>query len=94
MTVIRRALGVGARTPRLRSQASGCPGRPFLEHQVTLVVAKLSLICWLAAELLLAIENEEITLAFQPELALEIGHIVGVEALARWRRPSEPAATG
>ena len=40
----------------------------------------------LAAELLLAIENEQIGLAFQPEYALETGQIVGVEALARWRR--------
>jgi diguanylate cyclase (GGDEF)-like protein len=40
----------------------------------------------LAAELLLAIENEEISLAFQPEFALETGQVVGVEALARWRR--------
>jgi diguanylate cyclase (GGDEF)-like protein len=38
-----------------------------------------------AAELLLAIEREEITLAFQPEYALETGLVVGVEALARWR---------
>jgi diguanylate cyclase (GGDEF)-like protein len=39
----------------------------------------------LAAELLLAIENDQIGLAYQPEYALETGLIVGVEALARWR---------
>jgi diguanylate cyclase (GGDEF)-like protein len=39
----------------------------------------------LAAELLLAIESDEIALAYQPEYALESGLIVGVEALARWR---------
>jgi diguanylate cyclase (GGDEF)-like protein len=38
----------------------------------------------LAAELLLAIENDQIGLAYQPEYALETGLIVGVEALARW----------
>jgi EAL domain-containing protein (putative c-di-GMP-specific phosphodiesterase class I) len=38
-----------------------------------------------AAELLLAIENDQIELAYQPEYALETGLIVGVEALARWR---------
>jgi diguanylate cyclase (GGDEF)-like protein len=38
-----------------------------------------------AAELLLAIENDQIGLAYQPEYALETGLIVGVEALARWR---------
>jgi diguanylate cyclase (GGDEF)-like protein len=44
---------------------------------------------WLAAELLLAIENDEITMAYQPEFALETGRIVGVEALARWNHNSE-----
>jgi len=43
----------------------------------------------LAAELLLAIENEEVELAFQPEYALETGQVVGVEALARWRRAGD-----
>jgi len=40
----------------------------------------------LAAELLLAIENEELELVFQPEYALDTDEIVGIEALARWRR--------
>jgi diguanylate cyclase (GGDEF)-like protein len=39
----------------------------------------------LAADLLLAIESDQIGLAYQPEYALETGLIVGVEALARWR---------
>lgn len=39
----------------------------------------------LAAQLLLAIENDQIGLAYQPEYALETGLVVGVEALARWR---------
>jgi diguanylate cyclase (GGDEF)-like protein len=38
-----------------------------------------------AAELLVAIENDQIELAYQPEYALESGLIVGVEVLARWR---------
>jgi EAL domain-containing protein (putative c-di-GMP-specific phosphodiesterase class I) len=46
---------------------------------------------WLAAELLVAIESGEITLAFQPEYALDDGRIVGVEALARWTPPGQPA---
>jgi diguanylate cyclase (GGDEF)-like protein len=44
---------------------------------------------WLAAELLLAIEKEEITMVYQPEHALDTGRIVGVEALARWVREGE-----
>jgi diguanylate cyclase (GGDEF)-like protein len=40
---------------------------------------------WRAAELLVAIENDQIELAYQPEYALESGLIVGVEVLARWR---------
>ncbi|MEP6463386.1 MAG: EAL domain-containing protein [Frankiaceae bacterium] len=44
---------------------------------------------WLAAELLLAIETEQLTLAYQPEYALNTGQVVGVEALARWHRPGE-----
>jgi diguanylate cyclase (GGDEF)-like protein len=39
---------------------------------------------WRAAELLVAIENDQIELAYQPEYALESGLIVGVEVLARW----------
>ncbi|MCU1429299.1 MAG: putative signaling protein [Actinomycetia bacterium] len=40
----------------------------------------------LAAELSSAIEEEIITLVFQPEFSLKTGAIVGVEALARWER--------
>jgi diguanylate cyclase (GGDEF)-like protein len=40
----------------------------------------------LAAELLMAIERDEIGLAFQPEQSVESGRIVTVEALARWTR--------
>jgi diguanylate cyclase (GGDEF)-like protein len=43
----------------------------------------------LAAELVLAIENAEIELAFQPEYSLVTGVVVGVEALARWSRTGE-----
>jgi diguanylate cyclase (GGDEF)-like protein len=46
---------------------------------------------WLAAELLLAIEADEITLVYQPEYILETGRIAGVEALARWMPPGQPA---
>ena len=41
----------------------------------------------LAAELMTAIDNEELELVFQPEYSLSTGDIIGVEALARWERP-------
>ncbi|HEY8719810.1 bifunctional diguanylate cyclase/phosphodiesterase [Pengzhenrongella sp.] len=44
----------------------------------------------LAAELLIAIENEDLVLVFQPEYSLETGEVVGVESLARWHRDGEP----
>jgi diguanylate cyclase (GGDEF)-like protein len=46
----------------------------------------------LAAQLLLAIENDEIELAFQPEYALDTGRVVGVEALARWHHDGQAVA--
>jgi len=41
----------------------------------------------LAAELRSAIDDSRLELAFQPEVSLSTGQIVGVEALARWDRP-------
>jgi diguanylate cyclase (GGDEF)-like protein len=40
----------------------------------------------LAAELLIAIEQDQITLAYQPEHDIDSGRVVSVEALARWLR--------
>jgi len=45
---------------------------------------------WLAAELLIAIENAELDLAFQPVFSLTTGQVVGVEASARWCRTGQP----
>ncbi|MDX6373424.1 MAG: hypothetical protein QOD98_2412 [Nocardioidaceae bacterium] len=42
---------------------------------------------WLAAELLVAIEQDQITMVYQPEQDIESGRVVSVEALARWIRP-------
>lgn len=41
----------------------------------------------LAAELLIAITDQTIELAFQPQFSLTTGEVVGAEALARWDRP-------
>jgi diguanylate cyclase (GGDEF)-like protein/PAS domain S-box-containing protein len=41
----------------------------------------------LEADLREAVEHERLTLAYQPIVDLRDGHIVGVEALARWRHP-------
>jgi predicted signal transduction protein with EAL and GGDEF domain len=45
----------------------------------------------LAAELLTAIDEGKLELAFQPEYSLSTGEIIGVEALARWQRPGHGA---
>jgi diguanylate cyclase (GGDEF)-like protein len=44
---------------------------------------------WLAAELLMAIEREEIVMVYQPEQDIATGRVVSVEALARWPRPGK-----
>lgn len=43
----------------------------------------------LAADLLVAIEEERIELAYQPAYSLETGEIVAIEALARWQQGAE-----
>jgi diguanylate cyclase (GGDEF)-like protein len=40
----------------------------------------------LMAELRRAIDNEQLFLAYQPKIDLRTGHVIGLEALARWRR--------
>ena len=44
----------------------------------------------LAAALELAIKRGELSLAYQPKLAVGSGRICGVEALARWERDGQP----
>jgi diguanylate cyclase (GGDEF)-like protein len=48
-----------------------------------------SLALGLAADLLVAIEGDQIELAFQPQYSLETGEIVAIEGLARWRQADE-----
>jgi len=41
-------------------------------------------------ELRCAIEADELTLAYQPLIALDTGHVAGFEALARWEHDGDP----
>ncbi len=57
----------------------------FYSRQMTeLAVKRLTL----ESKLRSAIENEEFVLRYQPQVSLESGQIVGVEALVRWRNPT------
>ena len=47
----------------------------------------------LESDLRAAVEAESLTLAYQPIVTLPAGHIIGVEALARWEHPDRGAVS-
>ncbi len=47
----------------------------------------------LEADLRVAIETEQLTLAFQPKIDMKTGRLAGVEALTRWNHPEKGAVS-
>ena len=73
-----------ASTAMNRAREQGRNGFEFFTEELNVrATGRLAL----EQELRLAIERQEFTLLYQPELSLETGRIVGVEALVRWRHP-------
>ena len=63
------------------AKESGRNGYQFYSRDIhERALARISL----ESELKSAIENEELTIAYQPKISLETGRVIGVEALARW----------
>ena len=61
-------------------------------HRVDMEAAALRTLS-LSSDLALAIRTGQLTLAYQPLLDLNDARIAGVEALVRWRHPTEGAAS-
>lgn len=71
-------------TAMYEAKASGRNSyRVFTEGRTIYDTSRLSL----ENDLRSAIENDELSLVFQPQVALANGHILGVEALVRWEHP-------
>ncbi|MHA6720572.1 putative bifunctional diguanylate cyclase/phosphodiesterase [Sphingomonas sp. RS6] len=62
-------------------------GRGRVEHFTELLAARMAERAQLESDLRAAIEKDQFTLVFQPQLAATDGRIVGAEALLRWRHP-------
>ena len=68
--------------PSLRAATGSSPTRPRCE-------GSSSSACPSGRGMREAIANDEIVPFYQPKVSLSTGEIVGLEALARWRHPSE-----
>jgi diguanylate cyclase len=62
-------------------------GRGRVEHFTDNLAARMADRAQLESDLRTAIEKDQFTLVFQPQLAATDGRIVGAEALLRWRHP-------
>jgi diguanylate cyclase (GGDEF)-like protein len=70
------------------SMAKSQDDTPVVAYDSTMGGDVLSLVS-LEADLHVALERDELLLLFQPIVDLREGHIIGVEALLRWRHPVE-----
>jgi diguanylate cyclase len=64
-------------------------GRSRAEHFSDALAAELADRAQLELDLRMAIERDEFTLVFQPQMALRDGRIVAAEALLRWQHPTQ-----
>ncbi len=67
-----------------RAKADGRSSFRFYEQQMDREVRRRM---WLGQELRGALERDELSLAFQPQIDLDSGVVIGVEALLRWCHP-------
>jgi EAL domain-containing protein (putative c-di-GMP-specific phosphodiesterase class I) len=74
------------------SMAKSQDDTPVVAYDSTMGGDVLGLVS-LEADLHVALERDELLLLFQPIVDLREGHIVGVEALLRWRHPVEGVLT-
>jgi diguanylate cyclase (GGDEF)-like protein len=74
------------------SMAKSHDDTPVVAYDSTMSGDVLGLVS-LEADLHVALERDELLLLFQPIVELRDGHIIGVEALLRWRHPVEGILT-